>query len=779
MTAVRVIGIRHHSPACARLVRGIIEREQPRAVLIEGPSDFNARIGELLLAHKLPVALYSYANEGESPAQCWFPFLDYSPEWVALRAGKAADAMLRFIDLPHWQYRAIPDARERIRGVPHDMEGLPQRSRYAQIIEGMCRRFGVDGDNALWDHLFETQMDDAALQERLDLYFQELRGDDPGTPQDQARELQMAKWVAWAAAQPGKSGVLVVCGGWHKSAIESLWPEQAVAVEPVSPPPPDVRAAGCYLVPYEFRQVDALGGYWSGMQSPMYYQWVWEHGLHGAGERAVKAIVKRLRAKDTVLSTAELVAMRQSLHALAQLHGREQPLRCDILDALQSSVIKEALDAPPPWADQGLLGAHHHPALREALIALTGEGGGRLHADTPLPPLVHDVAARLAACGINPKTTREAIVLDRRRPTDLPRAQALWQLSLLGVRGAQLREMCSPNAARNLPLMLAFEEHWSLTRDDQWFPNLIEAAAYGATMEGAARNRLAEEVRQAGADVAAAAHCLLKAVRAGLYDMGDELGRQLEGAAAQAHDLAALAGAARVLLEVVRAGFWGEDTRGLLARALKVLAGRILLLLEDRQGAQGRQMDADVAAVMVFDTMLRLDLEGAAGVDRTTVLDTLVRLAHDSLTPAALRGAALAVAHGNEALGDNPAARILAVVRGVPPRDELGDLLYGLFSGARALAISGNAIMTAVHEAMEGMSTEDFLVALPQLRAAFGWFPPRERGAVAALVAKLLGLSAAEQSSLLALRSGMRGLLDAKRIEAQALAWARALEIPT
>ena len=132
---------------------------------------------------------------------------------------------------------------------------------------------------------------------------------------------------------------------------------------------------------------------------------------------------------------------------------------------------------------------------------------------------------------------------------------------------------------------------------------------------------------------------------------------------------------------------------------------------------------------------------------------------------------------GTDQLGDEPAARILSVLRAIPPRDALGDFLYGLFSGARALATESPDIVAAVHESLEATSHEDFLVALPQLRAAFAWFPPRERGALAAQVARLLGLSGTEQAKLLTLAGGAEGLLDAKAIEAQALAWARALGI--
>ncbi|MGW1025397.1 hypothetical protein ACWD4J_17100 [Streptomyces sp. NPDC002577] len=42
------LGVRHHSPACARLVASTIERLRPAYVLVEGPSDMNVRIDELL-----------------------------------------------------------------------------------------------------------------------------------------------------------------------------------------------------------------------------------------------------------------------------------------------------------------------------------------------------------------------------------------------------------------------------------------------------------------------------------------------------------------------------------------------------------------------------------------------------------------------------------------------------------------------------------------------------------------------------------------------------------
>jgi hypothetical protein len=580
----------------------------------------------------------------------------------------------------------------------------------------------------------------------------------------------MAEWLAWAASR--HDSVLVVCGGWHKPALERV-PLGGPTPQPDILQPSDERAAGCYLVPFEYRQVDALGGYAAGMPSPMFYQWVWEHGQRGAGERAMARMVSRLRRAKVALSTADLMAFEQAGIALSRLRGHALPMRIDLLDALQSAVVKEALPTPAPWSDSRLLHAQHHPVLREALLALTGDGAGRLHSDTPLPPLLHDVNERLASCDLQITRDARKLVLDRRRTEDAPRAHVLWQLHCLKVGGVSLTETRSPHAARGLARELRFEEHWRLQQNERWFPDLIEAAAHGATLASAARQCLLHRVAEANGNAAVLADCLMQAIRAGLLDMGQALAEQLQQGIANAHDHGALAEATQSLATMAQTGFWGDDPRALLEDTLTLLTERLLWLLDGRDGlGSADQIDADVRATAVFDTLLRLDLPT---LDSAFVRQTLARFARSASKPPALRGAALGVVSQHQALagdGDAAQAEVLAITRTMPARDALGDFLYGLFSCARALASESDGIVRAVHAAIDHMGTEDFLAALPALRGAFGWFPPRERGALAAHVARLLGLSTTEQQRLLNLREGSQAFLDARRIEAQALAWA-------
>lgn len=792
---VKILGVRHHSPACARLVQAQIAALNPKFVLIEGPSDYNARIDELLLGHELPIALYSFSPQAVGMAQCWFPFLEYSPEWVALQQGHQQHASVRFIDLPHWQYRTLKDTA-RTHG---QSDG---RTRYHQVVAALCQRFHCDADDALWDHLFESAPEDQ-LAARLEHYFALLRGDplENHTEQDDAREHFMARYIAWAAAQcTPQECVIVICGGWHKAALELLWPTLSQLEQPYSNEvaagagATDERASdpikrpGSYLVPYHFRQVDAMAGYASGMPSPMFYQWVWQADYQSAVARAQAAIVQSLRAKKVAVSTADLIALSHCQNQLAALRGHTQPMRVDLLDAVQSTLVKEALEAPPPWSAEVRVDLTQHPVLREALLALTGAGAGKLHADTPQPSLLANIDAELAAHALTPVATAREIILDRRDPIAQAQAIVLWRLTLLGCSSVKLQDISAPNAARALPKSLHFQERWQLQRNFRWHVELIEAAAFGADLETASLEKLKAQLHQAGAssNLAALSGAIQNALRAGFTDLSASLADEITAALPNTHDHGTLAQAIDALQQVQTLGFFGTHADALIAALLAPMLAHLLWLVDGLQASSPLMMDGDVQAIRC----LFLQAQRLAEIDASAALPalaqgaasplarSLARIAQRPSAPPSLRGAALGAAYQLGSLDHSSQhahtrdAVLLQIAKAQSPRDQLGDFLFGLFAIARSCLSEQRALVAAIHQALEGMSTEDFLVALPQLRGAFTWFPPRERAKLAEHAAALLGIEATHGLQLLALAGGTQGLLHAKQIEAAVDAWA-------
>ncbi|MFE7593907.1 DUF5682 family protein, partial [Kitasatospora sp. NPDC057512] len=97
---VALLGIRHHGPGSARAVAAALAHWRPDAVLIEGPPEADAIVH--LAAEKdlvPPVALLAHAVDDPAKAAFW-PYAEFSPEWVAIRHAVDHDLPVRFIDLP-------------------------------------------------------------------------------------------------------------------------------------------------------------------------------------------------------------------------------------------------------------------------------------------------------------------------------------------------------------------------------------------------------------------------------------------------------------------------------------------------------------------------------------------------------------------------------------------------------------------------------------------------------------------------------------------------------
>lgn len=678
MTEPRIVGIRHHSPACAHLVAHLIRTLRPAAVLIEGPCDFNERLSELRLPHQLPIALYSYTHQANGDvAQCWFPWVGHSPEWVALQQAQAHGIPTYLIDLPHWAYRttsALPSRRvAEATGLPIAASAVPDRLSLA--TQALAHAWHCDGVHALWDHVaegLEASTDVAAcdaLAQRLHTYFDELRGPDPATPNDHG------------------------------------------------------MVRGSYLVPYSAEQLEALGGYQAGVQSPLYHQWLHEDGPTRAAEQALAAMVAALRHAQQPLSTADLVAYQTTLTGLMRVRGHPHPLRTDVLDAALSAFVKEALSQPPPWTQHRRLTKDDHPVLRLCLTALTGTQRGQLAANTPLPPLVQDVQARMAQQRLACRQPPQRLTLDRRNPHSQALAHLLWQLHLIGAQGITPHAPHTAAAtSRHLLAGLLHEEHWTLSDHPQWLPSLIEAAAYGATLPQAARACLLRSVpvlhttSSAEAVVMALTRVFTDAIRAGFFDLGDEMAEVLQQQIPLIHDHAALAQAMHQLLDVMHAGFWGQDTRPLLHQGLQAMTTHLLSLIEQlalhppQPNAKHsvvylNHSEADVLAVQVI---ARLVAQPDAQTVRPTshLLGSLLRHARAQDKPPALRGAALGVVYAQR-YRSSPSSRIdlvaepndttdatqaapavsddelLRVMTGLDSTTALGDALYGLVRGHR------------------------------------------------------------------------------------------------
>jgi hypothetical protein len=775
---------------------------RPAYVLIEGPADFNERLDELYLPHQLPVAIYSYLSGDQTHRGSWSPFAEHSPEWQALQVAREVGAAVRFIDLPAWH-----DAFSRMENRYADVADHEHEERAEAYERALTEKLSVQGRDALWDHLFEDGCDAAELAQRLSTYFDNLRGEDRGSQGNQAREQMMARWIAWAMAQPGEPGraqALVVCGGYHAPALARLW--QSVPTElPATPQPslessddeeapgtPDPEATlrfGSYLVPYTFKRLDAFAGYASGMPSPAYYQWVWDHGPEGAAHRALQHVMQRLREKKLPASTADLMAVHLRAQGLARLRGHEKPLRSDWLDALAGALVKDALDAPLPWTYRGAIRPGTDPVLVQAMDVLAGDTVGRL----AQPPLVAAVQAELAAHGI---VLRGQLKLDLLLETDRAKSRVLHRLSVLRLPG--VRRTQGPKLAMSGERT----ELWSLSEPLEQQAALIEAGAWGASLHDAARARLEDDLRQAHGRIGPLADGLNQAAWAGLSALSDALLRELRGAIASEPRFEALGPALSVLHTLLRHGqMLGMADAPVLRVVIESGFDRALWLLEPPAAITPADMQAHLEGHLALRRIVADVLAHAQDnahdahapslldVEPARALAVWQRKAADTSAAPVSRGAALGATLSlagriadAQAHSDHGVSEAMQLLHSLPA-PVLGDALTGLLALARETLSSEPAFVAGMDRTVQALDNADFVRAMPSLRAAFAWLPPQERGLLADQVLALHDATHLSRRALTAHRAGEAApeqLAEARRVEdavlARLAAWGVTLE---
>jgi len=740
--------LRHHSPACAWAVRAMLHELRPSAVLVEGPDSFNPLLPLLLdPACQPPLAVLCQADAGgESPASAFFPFCDYSPEWVGLRTGQELGAQLAFIDLP-WADKA------QLRGRGEDEDHSLMAERYFQHsrhIDELAARVGCRDHNELWDHLFELRPPAAladwrslfrdvyhyCAETRVDYELEVLEGDG-----SLPRERHMAAHIRhWRKQTQGN--IVVLTGGFHTPALLGLCASGGSSA-------PRGAAAQDWLIRYSFDQLDALNGYGAGMPAPAYYQRVWEALQSGDREpqRSVTldclggiaqqysdlGLVERIGTAD--VQAAALQAMR-----LADLRGHPGPGRHDLMDAMQSCFIKGALGES----------AHGLPDILRRYLG--GSRLGQVPASAGAPPLLEDGRRLARQCRIRlddaqPRNSRLEIY---RKPAHRLRSRFLHLMRYLDCGLG--RQVSGPDYLAGTRLDMMVEE-WEVA----WTPlveaRLVELASQGSTLQEVALRRLREQETALGAagqaqSAGRAVGLLVQAAAVGLHErlpaLLDLLSHHLEADAS----FVSVVQCARQLQTLWRAreplGMQGQPGLGRLMQSCWPAA---LFLLPALAGCKEEEEAALVDAVLALREFGRSEYRrGGAGDEPLQQLHGLLggMAARKGCAPG-IAGAAAAILYLDAAWDQQQLAQAAArrFGPGAQPVDAVR-FLSGLMAAAPELLVTQPALLQALDQVMDGWDERDFMRCLPELRRAFSALKPVETSDVARLLAQGLGVEAGE-----------------------------------
>jgi len=713
--------VRHHSPACARRVGSLIRAMRPAAVLVEGPSDFNDRLGELFLPHRLPIAIYSFVRlDADRRHSAYYPFCVYSPEWQALLAAKEVGAAIRFIDLPWADMARVDDVSNR-----YADHGL-RRSEY---VKQLCRETGVETFDDFWDRCFELDADlplpeflrrchHFCLHSRL---LEEVR------PSDRLREAFMVKEVRRAMDEfPGR--ILVVTGGYHSSAIRERLDGANDTMDEQPEALPEGTERGIALTPYSYERLDNLRGYDSGMPNPGFYHQVWQDlGTNRDSHRTLLAkVATTLRKRGQPVSAADLIAGESTARGLARFRGHETVWRQDLVDGVIGALIKE----------ERAIGLGH-PLLDAVHEVLRGGERGALAEGTVLPPLVIDLRALLERHELQPEMKSRDLELNLEETPARERSRVLHRLRILPVAGFQRTGGTDLIARTDLSKIW---ERWKIVWTPDYDATAIEAARYGSTLAEAAAAKLAEQAAAGDLKAEDAATLLLDASLAGLTRLAGEFLQRLADLIRGDSDFFSVTKSLGHLLHLFIHDHVLETAgRADLASLVRETFSRGLWLLESLGQVAGRDKELLAGLKTLLDAFERCGAK--LNLDRVEFVSVFHRVGEEKRQTPLVRGAAAGTLW---TIGESDAATVFAQLLLFSDPEHLGDFLTGLFCMARETVQRHRELVLSIDRLLAAYADEEFLTALPSLRLAFTYFTPREKHHLGLTLLEALGIKEAK-----------------------------------
>ncbi|MFE6749264.1 DUF5682 family protein [Kitasatospora purpeofusca] len=711
---VTLLGVRHHGPGSARAVAAALERLRPDAVLVEGPPEAEPILG-LAAAKDMvpPVALLAHAADDPARAAFW-PYAEFSPEWVAIRHAVDRGVPLRFIDLPVGH--SFAEGAEGAEGGAEEEDAALPRDPIARLAEAA----GHDDPERWWEDVVEHRRpadgEDAlapfaAVAEAMAV----LREDGGASLRDRQREAYMRGRIR-AARRAGHHRIAVVCGAFHVPALERT-PTVAEDRALLAGLPRKVRTEITW-VPWTHRRLSQASGYGAGIVSPGWY-----HHLHRTdGDDPLPGWLTRaaglLRAEDHPVSSAHVIEAVRLARALAGLRGRPLAGLTETLDAVRA-VMCEGSDVALAL-------------VRDRLVI--GDALGSVPEDAPAVPLQRDLARLQRTLRLKPAPEPRDLDLDLRKETDAARSRLLHRLRLLGVDwGVPVRSQVASTGT--------FRESWRLCWQPEFAVRIAEAAQWGTTVERAAVGKAVGTAR-AAAELAELTGLVETCLVADLAEALPAVMRVLADLAALDTDVAHLARALPALVRALRYG----DVRGTDHAALGEVAGGLADRIRVGLPPACTGLDAAGAAAM----RVHLDeVHGAIGLlggddglaDRWA--GTLRSLARREPSngpatgvPGLLRGRAVRLLLDDGRLDPAEAGRRLGLVLSTAgsPADAAG-WIEGFLSGGGTLLLHDPRLLGLLDAWLTGVPAAVFTDLLPLLRRTFATLEAGVRHTVGSRVA--------------------------------------------
>ena len=728
--------IRHLSPSGAWHLLQFLEEVQPDIVLVEGPSNVQEELNDLVDKRvKPPIAILAYTEE--LPVRTiLYPLADYSPEYQAIKWAKKKRKEVRFIDLPTDVFLALEEIEEKGE-VTHRNEA---REDDFSIYEALYKAYDDVDYETFWERNFEHNLEKDTYRLGMLSMGEGIRDFTEKPDQEGARHIVREAFMKHQIQKAVEEGysydkMVVVTGAYHTSNLRN---DKSLALtDQEIQQLPSIRSSLTFM-PYSYYRLSSRSGYGAGNKSPYYFEMMWKYMNEGRLDQLpqyyMTAIADELRREGHIKSSAEVIEAVRLAMGLAKMHDGSLPTLQDLRDGAKTCLGEGELSK--------VAQAIAHVEIGTKIGSLP-EGMSKTSLQNNFNFMLKDLKLEKYK-----SVVAQDIVLDLRENRqvktqkaaylDLYRSYFLNQLEVLGVSFAKSRNTVQEGAN--------WKEEWTLCWRPETEIELVESALYGDTVQMAAAYVLKEKLDNC-TKIKEATAIIEMAYKCGMTEMVQYAIKVLQSLGVNSQAFDELADAAFNLSSILRFGSIRQVDTEALKPLLVELFLRASLLMVD---ASNCNMEA---AKIMADSILKLDKMASYHdelVDVETYLQELARLSNRDDRNPRLSGMACSILLERQQIDKEVLIKEISrrLLPGIPADIGAG-WFEGLASRNRYVILANTTIWEKLDEYIMSLTTEELKPAIVFLHRTFSEFAANEKYMIAENLANIWGLDQDDVSEFL------------------------------
>ena len=741
---IKFFPVRHHSPACAFHLKKIIEEFKPETILIEGPSDANFLMEYMIDENTIaPFCIYSsYIDKSKEKCRSYYPFLDYSPEFVAIKKSHELKINCSFIDMPFASIIENSENNKNKKPISiYDKDN--NKFNVNDYTSRLTKKAGLRSFAELWERDFEingilkNSEDFTKSVFALGYYMRLIESEDIETKN---REYFMAKNIKEFIDKKANK-ILVITGSFHVNGIiDKLKDFENIEREFNKLKNYNIQNSSNYLIPYSFEEADQRKGYIAGIEYPAFYNNIWKKLNENLIENAYTETVKSFIVKAAGINRDYYnVNIPDCINAyymainLAKLRGKNNAGVYELIDAVKSAFVK------------GEISLENTGNIELMMKLLSGIANGKVSSKSIVPPVVLDFRnlCKTHRIRIDKTETTESTLDIIKDKNHFEKSKFFHKMRFLDIgfckliKGPDYIEKTDKNLAREI---------WKYKYNSQVEALLIDKSVYGTSVEELCLNFIKEKLKSRlnGEEIS---KLIIESTVMGLYNFLIDNYNEIENIILSDNDFVSLCKALdnfSYLINIEKINGNINKDRENIFKDINIISkikslSKLGFILATQNMESIKNLDEDNALKysVYIKNLFIYTLENEDLDCREIFYGSIDSMTQNTFGSSHIYAVCLSIKYKSGKIDAKEFASIISNFLETAETESIAYFLNGIFLIARDILFINNDLINEIDKIVKNIEENKFIEILPNLRFAFTNLTPTETERLSLIIAKL------------------------------------------